>query len=176
MDKEKLLEWVKRLWGVKERLVFGAMACVLAFRVYQILTASPLGGTAGGEPVKPPQEIPYKLPEQKRVRPAQPPVEEFAIIWRSPDMFTERGRDETQNNGEEDKLSGFTLDSIQKSGNTFVAVLKRKDGGSEFVSEGQTFGSDLKVTKIDAVKQEVKVFDNETKKTLTLSVEKEKSG
>jgi len=176
MDKEKLLEWVKRLWGVKERLVFGAVACVLAFRVYQILTANPLNGGDDGELPKPPQEIPYKLPERKRVRPTPPPVEEFAIIWRTPDMFTERGRDEKKSNGEEDKLSGFTLDSIQKSGNTFIAVLKREDGGSRFVSEGETFGSDLKVTKIDADKTEVEVFDNETKRTLTLSVEKEKSG
>ena len=41
MDNEKLIEWLKRLYGVKERLVFGLVACILAFRVYQILVVKP---------------------------------------------------------------------------------------------------------------------------------------
>jgi len=172
MDKDKLLEWLKRLYSVKERLVFGLVASVLAFRVYQILYGGFEDTTERSNPD--PMEIPgIELPPQKVQKPV-PPLVEWQPIYVKPDMFTERDRDSGPKTEQEDRMQDFTLDSIQMSGGKPMAFIRKKDGKSYFVYEGGVFESDFTVTAIDAVGNTVDVRDSETNKVTTLSIPEEK--
>jgi len=174
MDKEKLLEWLKRLSGIKERLVFGLVVCVLAFRVYQIL----YGGS--GEPVEPQKASPRPIPGIEELPPKvlrpPPPIVEWRPLHRKPTMFEDPGRGSSGGGGdvEEDRMKEFTLDSIQISGGTPMAFIRKKGGGAYFVRVGEVFESDFTVTAIDVGKKTVDVRDSETKKTTTLSVKEKK--
>jgi len=174
MDNEKLIEWLKRLYGVKERLVFGLVACILAFRVYQILVVKP----PDDDPGRP--ESPIEIPGMKPVQlSAVKPVAQFSEwmdLYRKPTMFEERIADSIGEEGPPDRMQDFVLDSIQTSGGSPMAFIRSKKGGRKyFVREGETFESDFTVVKIDEGQKAVDVRDSETKETVTLSIkEKEK--
>ena len=172
MDNEKLLEWLKRLYGVKERLVFGLVACILAFRVYQILVVKPPEDDPDGpgEPIAIPGIEAVKPPPRKPVA----PFTEWVDLYRKPTMFEERVADSTGDEGPPDRMKDFVLDSIQMAGGSPMAFI-RSNKKSYFVPEGEIFESDFTVMKIDVGKKTVDVRDSETKKTVTLSIkEKEK--
>ena len=174
MDNEKLIEWLKRLYGVKERLVFGLVACILAFRVYQILVVKPPEEDPGI--LEPPIEIPGIAAVPAATRTPIAPFTEWADLYRKPTMFEERTPDSTGDDGQTDRMQDFVLDSIQTSGGSPMAFIRSKTGGRKyFAREGETFESDFTVVKIDDGKKTVDVRDSETKKTVTLSIkEKEK--
>jgi len=174
MDKEKFLAWLKQLYSIKERLIFGLVACVLAFRVYQILSGGELAPPAPEFQSLEPMEIDIaKEPAPTVVKP-EGVFEQWQPLYAKPDMFTPRER--TVGSGgegaEEERIRDFTLDSIQKSGDKLLAFIRGKGGRTYFVREGQTFESDFRVVKIDDGKKTVDVYDSETKKTFTLSVKK----
>jgi len=172
MDKEKLLEWLKRLYGVKERLVFGLVASVLAFRVYQILYGGFEDTVAPAEPQMMP--IPGIETPPKKVQKPVPPLTEWQSIYAKPDMFTERGRDSGPKSEQENRVQDFTLDSIQISGGKPMAFIREKGGRSYFVFEGGVFESDFTVMAIDAVRKTVDVRDSETNEVTTLSIPEDK--
>lgn len=169
MDNEKLLEWLKRLYGVKERLVFGLIACVLAFRVYQILVVPPpqppddgLGAAieiTGLEPVTP-------APRKPEI-----PITEWVGLYRKPTMFEERKVEAGSNKeGPPNRMKDFVLDSIQMSGGSPMAFIRKKGGRTIFAKENDTFESDFTVVKIDVTNNTIDVRDSETKETVTLSI------
>lgn len=173
MDNEKLLEWLKRLYGVKERLIFGLVVCVLAFRVYQILVVP--NTTSAPPPPPPPMDIPGTDPPPPPVQKPVPPITEWVDLYRKPTMFEEQTAQSKGEQGPTDRVQDFVLDSIQKSGGSPLAFIRSKKGGRKyFVRTGETFESDFTVVRIDADKMTVDVRNSETKKTVTLSVEEKK--
>ena len=169
MDNEKLLEWLKRLYGVKERLVFGLIACVLAFRVYQILVVSQVPITP---PVPPkPIEISNLGPVTTPPRPLDEPISGYVVLYRKPTMFEERKKtDSVDKDGAPNRMQDFVLDSIQTSGGSPMAFIRKKGGRTIFAKENDTFESDFTVVKIDVVNKTIVVRDSETKKEVTLSI------
>lgn len=171
MDKEKLIEWLKRLYGVKERLVFGLVACVLAFRVYQILDVKPPPPEGSG--LGPPINIPGIEPVPAPILTPRPTIAEWMDLYRKPTMFEERAdKPKGDDEGTPDRMQDFVLDSIQMSAGRPMAFIRSKKGGKRyFAPEGETFESDFTVVKIDAEKKTVDVRDSETGKIITLSIE-----
>jgi len=173
MDNEKLVEWLKRLYSVKERVIFGLVALVLAFRVYQIMTGQIGTPPADEEPVGPRMPIPNIELPQRQPQPPVPPLEPYKVLYTQPHMFEERRPDEGTGPGDESgETADFQLNSIQKTAQGPMAIIYNKKGGRKsFVRKGQSFESDFTVTDINVEKKTVTVFNSATKKTFTLSVE-----
>ncbi|MCD6288270.1 MAG: hypothetical protein J7M12_04060 [Candidatus Hydrogenedentes bacterium] len=172
MDNEKLIAWLQRVWNVKERIVFGLMVCVLVFRVYQILTGNVVAQPVAETPLQP-IPIPGIEPPKPTPPMVQPPIEEWAVITRKPDMFTEA----SAGSATADK-SGPTqpvvLYSIQKTPRGTMAQVAKVGGPKQYVRQGDVFESEYTVKKIDAAAGTVEVYDSSTKKTYKLTVEKKK--
>ena len=74
------------------------------------------------------------------------------------------------NDEQEDRLQEFVLDSIQMSGGSPMAFIRKKGGRTIFAMENDIFESDFTVVKIDVVNKTIDVRDSETDNTVTLSI------
>jgi hypothetical protein len=120
-------------------------------------------------------EDPIPIPGLEPVAPApripEMPITEYVVLYRKPTMFEERKKtDSVDKDGAPNRLQEFVLDSIQMSGGSPMAFIRKKGGRTIFAKENDIFESDFTVVKIDVVNKTIDVRDSETGNTVTLSI------
>jgi hypothetical protein len=173
MDNEKLQAWLLKAWNVKERIVFGLVVCVLAFRAYQLMPHK-VNLLTREIPLATPGAIPFtELPQVNQPMQA-PPRDSWNELYKRgskrTNMFMEGRGGSGGGGGEEGAETSLILHTMQSSPRGPMAQLSVEGGQKQYVREGDVFQSDYTVVKIDLKNGIVEVLDSATKKTIKLKL------